>query len=1296
MKHRLVRVLETFVLLAILGLPGAAVYGQGSTTSTISGVVVDSVGGVVPGAEVVAKHTATAATSSATTNSEGGFSFPGLNIGAYTVTVALQGFKTVVVNNVVLTSTAPANVRAVLEVGGIAEQVVVSSSSEIIQTQSSTITSTINTDKITKLPLTSRSAMDFVNFLPGVSTPGGNRDATINGLPQGVINITLDGINIQDNTNRSTDGFFAIVSPRLDAIEEVSVTTAGQGADAGQGAVQIKFVTRSGTNQFEGSAYHYYRSDKLNANTWFNNRNGVAIAKLKQNQIGLRTGGPVIIPGLYDGTNKAFFFVNYEELRQPSDTTRNRTILNPGAQQGLFSYIVGGETRTVNLLDLATRNNQLATTDPTIVKLLSDIRASTSTTGALKPTDVNLDQFSYNVSVTSMRRFPTASFDYNVTDRHRFKSAFNYNWFTDAPDTLNSFDPSFPGFPALGGQTSIRLSWGNSLRSVLNQNLVNEARIGYSGAPVKFFDEMNVGMYTGNVANTKGYQLSTGANQTLISVGSNVTAAGNAPSPQSRDANDLTVEDTVTWLRGSHNVTMGTSFTQYNVWLKNSMLVPTVSFGVLQNDPANGMFTPGNFPGASTANITAASNLYALLTGRVNSIAADARLDEATGKYQYVGVGLQRSRMRETGFYLQDAWRVKPTFTINGGVRYDVQFPFLSTNNSYSTATVADVCGLSGVNNSGSCNLFQPGVQPGKRPEFQNLKKGEHAYKTDGNNIAPNVGFAWTPQGRPPILGRLMGNDFVLRGGFARAYSRNGMGDFTGVYNANPGVRITVTRNESNGNLGTLPVLFRDDARLAPPAFAETPVYPMTDVVSQDIRIFSPNIQVPWADSWSIGMQRAISRNMAVEARYVGTRSRDAWASRNFNETNIFENNFVNEFRKAQANLQANIAAGPGAGCIGGVTTANCQLNFAYTGAPGTSPLPILLAFLNGRPSSQASALDSYSGTNWTSATLQAFLAARNPNPFGLANNVLGNATFRANSATAGLPANFFVANPDLLGGAFMQINSGKTDYHAFQLELRRALSHGLQFQTSYVFGKAMQSNFQTFRRDLLIVRDTGTPGDLTHAFKGALVYDLPFGRGRRFAGNANGLVDRLVGGWELGVTTRIQSGRLVDIGNVRLVGMTASDVQNMFKLRFDDAGRKIYSWPQDLIDNTILAFSVSPTSASGYSGATPTGRYFAPANGPDCIEVDDGADYGECPGTTRSLVLTGPLFQQTDLRISKRTALVGRMNIEFAAELLNAFNQANFVPVSGIGNNIANYEVTGLTGTNTSRVAQLVSRINW
>ncbi len=255
MRTRVIRFLSGGALLAACLCSSPPAFAQGGTTNTISGVVVDSGGGVVPGADVVVKHNATGVTQSKVSNSEGVFTFSNLNIGTYTVTVTLSGFKTFVANEVVLTSTAPASVKATLTVGGLEETVVVQSTAEIVQTQSTTISSTVNTNQITKLPLTTRSAMDFVTFLPGVTTPGGNRSSTVNGLPQGMINITLDGVNIQDNTLRSTDGFFAIVAPRLDAVEEVSVSTAGQGADAAQGAVQIKFVTRSGSNRFTGSLY---------------------------------------------------------------------------------------------------------------------------------------------------------------------------------------------------------------------------------------------------------------------------------------------------------------------------------------------------------------------------------------------------------------------------------------------------------------------------------------------------------------------------------------------------------------------------------------------------------------------------------------------------------------------------------------------------------------------------------------------------------------------------------------------------------------------------------------------------------------------------------------------------------------------------------------------------------------------------------------------------------------------------------------------------------------------------------
>ncbi len=1277
MRTRLTSSVRTGALLAVLLLSSTLAFAQGGTTNTISGVVVDSGGGVVPGADVVVKHSATGVSQSRVSNSEGVFTFSNLPIGTYTVTVTLTGFKTFVANDVVITSAAPASVKATLSIGGLEETVVVQSTAEIVQTQSATISATVTTNQINKLPLTTRSAMDFVTFLPGVTTPNGNRQSTVNGLPQGMINITLDGVNIQDNTLRSTDGFFAIVAPRLDAVEEVSVTTAGQSADVGQGGVQIKFVTRSGTNRFSGSLYEYYRRDSLNANTWFNIRDKVAKPKLKQDQYGGRVGGPIMIPGLFDGRGKAFFFVNMERQTTPSDQTRNRTLLNTQAQQGIYSFAGG----SLDLLALAASKGQISTVDPVIKQLLIDIRNSTSG-GSLTDLDPNTQRFSYNLPVESTRIYPTVRLDYNITKAHRFSSAFNYQKFTDYPDTLNSRDANWPGFPVAAGQTSIRMGLSNTVQSTLRNNLMNEFRVGMSSAPVKFFDELTTSMWKGtSVGNQNGYQMGLG------SVGQGLTNPSAAPSPQSRNAWQLAIEDTVTWLAGAHSITSGVSFTQYTYWQKMSALVPSVSFDIVTGDPAESMITSAMVGGSST-NLTAAQHLYALLTGRVSALTGDARIDEATDKYAYMGVGTERARMPEVGFYAQDSWRVKPNLTVNLGVRYDLQFPFYPMNNAYSMGTMADFCGISGVDSSGNCNLFNPNIQSGKSPVFVQYAKGTKGYNIDSNNVAPNAGVAWTIGGSSGLLRFLFGHegDTVIRAGASRAFSRNGMNDFTGRFAGNPGLTIPVSRSLTLGNLGSpLPLLFSDSARLTPPAFAAAPQYPLTSDITGQIRVFDQNIRVPYSDSFSLGISRALTRTMAVEIRYVGTRSKDSWANLNYNEINIWDNGFADEFRLAQANLQANILAGRGS-------------TFKYAGpGTGTSPLPIMLAYFSGVQRANAGDATLYTSSNFTSSTYVNPLAIYNPNPFSIAGSLYGNATQRTNAANAGLSRNFFIMNPDLQGGATLTTNQGKTRYDSLQVEFRRRLSGGFQFSTSYAFGHGTQSVFRTLRREVFMARRTGNTGDIDHAFKLNAVYDLPFGQGRHFLGNAGGVLERIVGGWSVGLSSKVQSGYLVDLGNVRLYGMTAADVKKMYKIREDPTTHKVYMWPQAIIDQTVKAFSVSATSTTGYGAlGAPGGQYFGPANGPDCIEVDNGAGYGGCPGTTRSLIMRGPWFQQHDVSLSKRIQIVGRTNLELRLEVLNVLNNVNYLPQSYLGNQAASYEVTSLTGANSARVVQLVGRFNW
>jgi outer membrane receptor protein involved in Fe transport len=1268
-------------------------------TTSIVGTVVDTAGAVVPGASVVAKNPKTGTSFEATTSGAGTFTIPSVPTGTYTVTVSLSGFKTFVLTDVVANVGGPASVKASLAVGGQEETITVEAKSELIQTQASAVSTTVDARQIVNLPLTSRAVLDFVTLLPGVNTPGGNRNSMVNGLPQSQINITLDGINVQDNTlkgDAGSDGFFAIVSPRMDSVEEVTVSMAGIGAESsGQGGVQIQFVTRSGTNSLKGSLYHYLRKDKFNENTFFNEQNNVAKAKLKQNQLGLAVGGPIRIPGVFDGRNKAFFFVNWEELRQPQDVTRQRTILSSASQQGSFTYLVAGQPRTVNLLQLAAANGQTATTDPLMAKLLSDIRASTGTTGTVTDLpDPHLQRFTYNVPVKTARTYPTVRLDWDITPKHRATLTTNYQDFSDSPDTLNNQEAQFPGFPAFGGQGSERVGISGSFRSNLGANLVNELRIGGSGAPVKFFAEQNIGMFKGtSVGDQGGFRLN--LNQTNLAI----TNASAAPAPQARNAKTRLIENKVNWLKGAHSLSFGGSFTQLEYWQDVSSLVPQVNFGIGTGDPADAMFNITNFPGASTTNLNVAKQLYATLTGRITSITGNAGLDAATGTYKYLGVRSTTGKLADIGFFVQDNWRIRPNLSLNLGLRYEIQTPFESDNDVFSTATLASLWGVSGLApgcessniTPSTCNIFKPSAAQGPKPTFDQLKKGVKAYGQDLNNFAPSIGFNWSPSVSDGFWRKIVGEqgDTSIRGGFARSYSRAGMSDFTGPLGANPGVAITTDRSITIGNLGTLPLLLRETNRLGPPAFAEKPVYPLSDVSTGDVNAFDPNLKTPHSDSWSLGFQRALGKNMAAEVRYVGTRSRDLWRTYDINEVNIIENGYLNEFRLAQANLQANIAAGRGA-------------TFAFFGAgTGTSPLPIHLAYFNGVPAAQAGDASRYTSANFTSSTFVNPLARFNPQPRTAANALDSVAAQITNAINAGLPANFLVANPDLLGGALVTSNGGGTNYHSIQFELKRRFTNGFQMNGSYVYGRANELAFYSFRKPFMSRKDAGTEGGVVHAGKAYGSWELPIGKGRRFLGNANGVLDRILGGWQLHGSVRIQSGQLLDLGNVRMVGFDKKELQKMFEIRKVDnatAGafpkQRVFILPQAIIDETVKAFSVSATSASGYGASgPPSGKYFAPANGPDCVETAAG-DPGDCG--TRTLVVSGPLFKTVDLSLTKEVRVAGRTKLGFRVEAINVFNRPNFAPVGGIGSTPGDYEVTGLNGQNTSRTVQLVSRFSW
>jgi hypothetical protein len=506
--------------------------------------------------------------------------------------------------------------------------------------------------------------------------------------------------------------------------------------------------------------------------------------------------------------------------------------------------------------------------------------------------------------------------------------------------------------------------------------------------------------------------------------------------------------------------------------------------------------------------------------------------------------------------------------------------------------------------------------------------------------------------------------------------------------------RFNPTASVLNFNQGNdrLPVLLRETGRLGPPTFLGKPNYPLIGAITDSVNIYDPNIRVPYSQSWTFGIQREISKDMAIEVRYIGTRNLRGWTDYNLNsvENNILENGLLNEFKLAQANLRANIAAGRGN-------------TFAYTAAPGTSPLPIALAYFSGIPAAQASDPSRYTSNQFTSSTFVNSLALNNPNVCcstttsfsGVMDN---SATFRANALRAGLPANFMLTNPNLRGGAIFTGNGGYTRYDGLQVELRRRLSNGLLLQGNYQFAKAFSSQRVSFRAPRINGLDTNT---VKHALKVNWVYELPIGPGHALLGNTGSVLNRIIGGWEFHGAGRVQSGQLFNFGSVRLVGMTMKDLQKFYKLRFDDAAKIVYILPQDIIDNTIRAFSTSATSSTGYgSRGAPTGRYIAPANGPDCIQVYSG----QC--APQNVFVTGPMFTRIDLSIVKRVNITERVNVELRGEFLNAFNNVNFFNPTGAAftgpTSQTFMQVTQVytDSSNTQdpggRLGQIVLRINW
>ncbi len=1242
-----------------------------STTGRLTGTVRDAQNAVLPGAQVLVKNDQTGAEFEVTTNEEGGWVVPAVQNGTYAITITLTGFKSTVIRDVKVDAATTATVTARLELGGISEQVTVTGGASILQTESSNVASTIVGRQIGELPFTTRDALQLILTLPGVQTPGTPRTSSVNGLPKSSLNIMLDGANIQDNFLKSSDGFFTSIQAKSDAVEEVTVSTATPGSEsAGGGAVQFKFVTRSGSSEYHGGLFWQHRNDALNANWYINTLNGLPRDTVKLNQYGGNIGGPILIPGLFKSRDRAFFFVNMEEFKLPQTYNASRTVLTDSARQGIFTYqdTVTGALRQVNLYQIANARGFPSTQDPQIGKalgLIADVAKNYPLQSRqVTNNDFNRMNLNFQDPGRNIRRFPTSRLDFNLSKNHHLEFVHNYQHYFSLPDGVNSILSIYPGVgthlgsPEITGGSIYRnaFSFVMAERWTITPRVVNEIRATSSGnGPSVFrreFSSANFQLFGGY---TVGNPFSSGF----------FTYTGQSR----RHTPSKTLQDNLYWQKGKHALNFGFTFTRVGSWTEavSSAWVPSIGIGLATNDPvftgATNIFTTTNFPNSNTTQRGDAQNLYALLTGRVSSTTRSATYSENSRKFDFVPY-TERNHTHEYGFYVQDSWKVKPSLTLTGGLRWEIDPSPINDNLVYTRVGEEGVWGVSGVG-----NLFKPGVFDGSLTQFRLLQEGEKAYNTHWTDFAPTGGFAWTPGGGPRWMRWLMGENgqTVLRGGYSIAYVREGFNAFTSMFGSNEGPTFTAGVNPANfpaefGSPGSR--LLRDgNFPFLPLPEAK---FPLTARQSASINDFNPNLKPGYVQSWTFGIQRELTKNLALEVRYVGNHGTRLWRQYELGEVNIFENGFLNEFKIAQQNLRIS-------------RLSNAASNdFGNRGLPGQQNIPII-----------STALGFTNDLN-TAITLTRGEAGR------LAANIAQNVTRMNNLINAKvvpfvtLPdpnnpgqsitlSNFFVANPRSPTNSWIMDNGSDSNYHSLQVELLRRMSRGMLMQGSYVWSKSLGNAYASASAaDVTIttLRDLGNdkgpaPRDMRHALKFDFIHELPIGPGRRFWAGHVPVISRLIEGWQWSGVIRIQSGTPTQITGGRLTfnnresgvvlyNLTAKQLQDMVNIRketvCDPTGRcrgVIYWLPQNLIDNTLAAFEAGGKTLADL-------KPDQPYVGPPTI-----------PGQLGSRIFVyGPWTSRWDLNVMKRTKLTEGTALEIRAQFLNAFNQSS-ITIQAPGTNV-------------------------
>jgi hypothetical protein len=1153
--------LSAIAILACL-IAASGGFAQTGTTS-LRGTILDSSGAAIAGATVTISNSQTGFERTAVTEDTGTYEFLGLTPGVYSLRVEKENFRKHEINKIELQVNTPKTENVTLDIGSSTQTVEVAASTQVLNTTDASLGTAFNENQIKQLPLDGRNVPDLLTLQAGVVYTGNRSDinkdtdtrsGAVNGSRSDQSNITLDGVDVNDQVNGYA--FTSVLPVSVDSVQEFRVTTSSYNADQGRSSgAQVSLVTKSGTNNLHGSLYEYHRNTLTSANDYFvksaelQSGDPNVAPKLIRNVFGASLGGPI-------KKDRLFFFLNYEGYRQAEEASEQRIVPSDTLRQGIVLYqcavpsqcpggAISGSSFSAPAGFAALTPANLTALDPLHIGPNSVVLNYLNTFP--EPNDLTLGDGQNFVGYRFRGPIPTTNNWYIARLDYKLTSSGNHTlfWRGALRNDVHATSPYLPGETPLGSNVDYSKGFTVGYTAGIRQNLYNNFRYGYT--------RQSIGVLGNNDTDPFIFFRGLNDNSTPANSSLAVTRSFNYQTPVHN------IVDDISWIRGRHTLQFGTNMR----FIRNPRENFLSSFSDAFTN-SSGLDTAGLANKASPLD-PGSHGFPAVDAGFNNSydyptMALMGILSQLDGVYNYDKQGnalpLNSAVKRHWGadeyeFYVQDVFKAKPNFTVTLGLRYSLFSPPWETEGTQ----VAPNVGLGDWFNLRANNM-EKGIGSNQDPlitmDLSGPANGRAGYYNwDYKNFGPRIAFAYSPNSSSGLAGSLFGSGkTAIRGGFGMVFDRIGAGLLSTFDQFGSFGLSTQLTNTTSPSVATAPrVTGLNDLPTSSPLFPPAPPggFPFTPPDQQGGLAINwgldNSIKTPYSYTVDFSVSRELPRGFSFEVAYVGRYSHRLLVQQDLAMPLdlVDPASGISYFQAARRFSELGAA---------GKTVADIQADPSLLG-PTSAYWQNLIAPL--QPG------DSYSLSCSGGSTLSPVLAA-----YDLFNcNVFNETTAlwqldQVGSDFSGIPGiagvstdgsgNVLNYYPTKLGGAaffnkqfkslYAWRSKGTAGYNALQASLHKRMARGLQFDFNYTFSKSIDLMSDAER----ITQWGGLGGqiinswdpksrravsdyDLTHQLNANWVLELPFGRGRSWGHDAGRALDALIGGWQLSGLARWTSG---------------------------------------------------------------------------------------------------------------------------------------------------------------------------